>query len=509
MTAWRFARSLAAALLVALPAFARADDAVPSAAAIRANARAAEHEPNAYRETIVTTSSDGTTTTEHHLVRGADDRTIDDSPPFHAESGNVHGLHWLQDENGITLDDRPDPGHAKPEALTTTVSRVHVPVDAYAIATLNAKGRGRAEYVDPASWQVVRRERIAATGTVTTTYDDVRDDGGRVFAHHWRVEDAITETTRESRVTEYAPGDVTEDELARPASLRALVTFPEGAVSVDLPVRFGTHIYVTVRINGLDLRFVLDSGASGIALDSEVARRLNLKLYGEHAHVVAGKATIARAIVPQLRIGELAMRNVAVGVVPLGWTERRAVRMAGLLGFDFFAQLGVTVDYEHRRVSVVPSSAYVPPREPHTSALPARFGRGIPLVTASFDGAVAERVGLDTGGGGSFLLFDYFTRRNPKALADDDRGASARTRPLVGVGGAFTVAPALAHSVELGDFRLPDVSGYRVTSDRAYAQDIDGVIGDQLLRWFTLGLDYAHERIYLTPNREGRRALRI
>ena len=301
------------------------------------------------------------------------------------------------------------------------MTRVRAPSDAYAIATLNAKGFGRKELVDAATWHVLRRERIVATGTITTTYDDVRDDQGRVFAHHWHVDNKIAQTTSDSRVTEYVPGAVSDAELARPPSRRALVAFPDGVTSVELTADFADHVYVPVRVGDTEVDFVLDSGASGIVVDTNVAKRAGLRLYGEHAHVVAGRATYARAVAPELHVGPLAMRDVMVGVIPLGWTGKRGGRIGGLLGFDFLAQLGVTIDYAQRRVTVVPGSAYVPPSGPETTALPARFGRGIPLVTASFDGAVAERMGLDTGANGSFLLFDYFTRPNPERAPDDGR----------------------------------------------------------------------------------------
>jgi predicted aspartyl protease len=504
--AWRAAACLAA-VLVALPTLARAGDALPSAAEIRANVRAAEHAPSAYRETIVTTSSDGTQTTEQLLVRGPDERTIDDSPPFHAEAGVVHGERWAQDENGITLDDRADPGQAKKEPFTTTVTRVRAPADAYAVATLDAKGFGRKEIVDAASWHVLRRERIVATGTVTTTYEDVREDQGRVFAHRWHVDNGVAQTITDARVTEYVPRAVSDAELARPPSRRALVAFPDGVNSVDLPADFADHVYVPVRVGGTDVEFVLDSGASGIVVDAGVAKRAGLRLYGEHAHVVAGRATYARAVAPELRVGPLAMRDVTVGVIPLGWTGKRGARIGGLLGFDFLAQLGVTIDYEHRRVTVVPDTAYVPPPGPQTTALTARFGRGIPLVTASFDGAVAERMGLDTGANGSFLLFDYFMRANPSALPDGPVAGFGDPGAHTGVGGAFSTSPVLVGSLQLGSFALPAIVGSRVTSERSYAQDIDGVIGAQVLRWFTVGFDYAHERVYLTPNAEGRAKL--
>jgi predicted aspartyl protease len=301
---------------------------------------------------------------------------------------------------------------------------------------------------------------------------------------------------------------VRDDELARPPSRRTLVEFPAGAVSVDLPVQFGAHVYATVTIGATDYQFVLDTGASGIAIDSGVARALGLPLYGEHAHVVAGRTTVARSVVPEMRIGTLVMRNVAVGVVPLGAADRRSVRMAGLLGFDFLAQLGVTIDYEQRRVSVVPSAAFRAPEGPHAFALAARLGRGIPLVSVALDGMLAERFVVDTGGVGNFLVFDYFMRRNPNAFRDTpDAFPFARNPGLSGVGGAFSVTPAFVHQFTLGEARVADVLGYRVASEQAYTHDLDGVIGDGVLRYFTLALDYAGERVYLTPNRAGRKLL--
>jgi clan AA aspartic protease (TIGR02281 family) len=513
MSAARAAVFALAALLLAAPGFARAQGAAPPAAGaipdvrtIRAAVRAAEHAPAAYRETVVIASSDGTATTERRYVRGDDERVIDDDGTFHTESGSRNGTRWLQNRNGQTVTDRADPGRAVPERVRTVLSVT--PAGAYVVAMLNAKGRGRKEYVDPATWRVVRRERIVANGTIVTTYEDVRDDRGRVFAHGWHVDDPVQQTTSDARVTEYEPGAVSDVDLAQPPSRRTLVAFPDGVTAAVLPAEFDRHIYVRVTIAGRGMDFVLDTGASGIVLDTKVARDLGLRLYAEHSNVVAGRTTYARAVVPEMQTGPLAMRDVAVIVVPLGWKEAGHVRVAGLLGFDFLAQLGVTIDYENRRVTVVPSGAYAAPSDPHTSALDVRLGRGIPLVTASLDGAFAERVGIDTGGVGAFLLFDYFTRRNPAPLPDIDALGGGETT-LAGVGGGFAASSALVSSFEVGGFRFRNVRGSRVTSDQSFSQDSDGVIGEGLLRYFTLGLDYANERVYLTPNAEGRKALAL
>ena len=51
--------------------------------------------------------------------------------------------------------------------------------------------------------------------------------------------------------------------------------------------------------------------------------------------------------------------------------------------------------------------------------------------------------------------------------------------------------------------------GYRVATEQAYTHDVDGVIGDGILHYFTLTLDYAGERVFLTPNRDGRKLLEL
>jgi predicted aspartyl protease len=504
----KHAPALAASLLAALlaaPGAVHADDELLPAVVIRANVRVAEHAPSAYRETVVITSSDGTTTTVRELVRGDDVRTIDESGPFHSENGIVGGKRWRQTENGVTVDDAEDPGRALPERLATTVTRD--PAGALIVAALNAKGWGRKDYVDPATWRVLRRERIGATGTVTTTYDDVRDDQGRVFAHHWHVDDGAERTTSEARVTEYVPGAVSDAELARPPSRRTLVAFPDGAAPVVLPTSFDRHVFVRVTIGGRGADFILDSGASGIVVDTELVRAVGLKTYGEHSHVVAGRTTFARAIVPEMRIGPLVMRDIAAGVVPLSFVRTPRVKVAGVLGFDFLAQLGVTVDYEHERVSVVPGDSYAPPADPLTRALEARLGHGVPLVTATLDGVVAERFMLDTGGEGNFLIFDYFTRRNPDAVPDVEVPVFPGGTTLSGVGGLFATKLVVVRHFAIAGFDFRSVIGNRVIAQQTYANDVDGVMGQQMLRNFTVGFDYPHERVYLTPNAAGRKAL--
>ncbi len=505
--AMRTVCALLGACLLFSAAPVQADD-VPDSATIRAKlAAAAGPTPDAFRETYETTSSDGTTMVDQYLRLGADHRDIVQTGPFHTERGVAGGQAWHQNDNGQTVLDQPDPGQATRETTTTTVSRTSAPVAGYVVAVLNAKGFGVKDYVDGATWRLVRRETISANGTVATAYDDFRPDGGRTFAHHWHTDNGYAKTTSDTRVTAYAVGTVSAADVAVAPPRRALVSFPAGVASVVLPAQFGrSHVDVRVTVAGRGLDFILDTGASGIVMDREVAHELGLREYGTRSAVIAGRYTTARTIVPELRVGELTMRDVAVQLVPQGWNTDPGVKEVGLLGFDFLAELGLTIDYEHQRVTAVPGSAFAAPADPHAIPLDVRIGSGQPNVSVTVNGALGERWIIDTGGAGNFLIFDYFARRHPEALRDEGTIGIPRMT-FRGIGGEFDTRAYKIGSLQVGNVRFVDFIGYRVISSGSYAGTSDGVIGPGFLRYFTLALDYGASRLYLVPNGEGRRAM--
>jgi hypothetical protein len=122
------------------------------------------------------------------------------------------------------------------------------------------------------------------------------------------------------------------------------------------------------------------------------------------------------------------------------------------------------------------------------------------------NGALGERFIIDTGGAGTFLIFDYFARRHPEALQDRGGGGQQRTRTLTGIGGAFEVEPYQIESLKLASVNFTDFVGYRVKGS-SYAQNDDGIVGVEFLRLFTLGFDYGNSRMYLVPNGTGRAAM--
>jgi len=503
---------LAFCLSAAAPA--PADEPALDAAAILAKVRAASPKATTYRETTETVASNGTRTVTVRIRRGDDWRTVYGDGPFQEEAGEVGGQAWHQNANGQTVLEQAAAGDAKADPITSRVTRIGTPVDGYLVAELNLRGWGERRYVEAATWRVVRTEDIGANGTSTTIYDDFREDHGRVFAHHWSTDDRYAQTTSDTRVTAYDTSPVSDSELAVPETRRLLVEFPEGVHSVDLPAQFGTdlgfsHVYVRVMINGRGLDFILDSGASSITIDNGVAHELGLEMLGKRTAADAGRFTTGRALVPEMRIGQLTMRNVAVDIVPDGDNEVPGVKTVGLLGFDFLAELGVTIDYEHQKVTVVPGRDYVAPAGPNVIPLDLRLGEDLPSVDVAINGALSEDFVVDTGGAGSLMIFDAFARKHPEALKDEGGGGIMRQMRFSGIGGEFETKPYQLRSAKVGPLNFVDFVSYLVTTREAYDWGDDGIVGTEFLRLFNVGLDYGDSRIYLVPNKDGRRAMNI
>jgi predicted aspartyl protease len=400
----------------------------------------------------------------------------------------------------LTLAVTNDPGKEAQEPLTTAVTRVTKPVDAYLITELNVHASGTRSYYDPVTFQLLRKEAVDPTGTVVTVYGDYAQFGARTLAKHWTVSSAESHLEMHYERTEYVAGSVTAANVAEPSTQRTLVEFPAGVTQVDLPARtVRDAVYVTVQIGAKSFDFELDTGAGSIAIDPSVARDAGLTLSSGTCVVTAQRYTAYETKIPEMRIGSLRMHDIAVNVVPIPAGQGESVRPVGLLGFDFLAQLGVTIDYENELVRVVPADKYVPPSGPRTSAFPVRLGGNVPMLTMSVGKAVAERMILDTGCSCQLDFFDYFTRRYPDAFRDDVGQVKG-----YGVGGAVDGEMFRLRDVGLGPAHFQNLLGTRI-SGASYQYRADGLLGNQLLVFFTIGLDYTHGQIYLTPNAFGRR----
>jgi predicted aspartyl protease len=507
--------ALVLALVLALgdaPAGSPTPSGVPldEAAILKHVHEAAGTRPKAER-IIASFSDSGLQGTRTTLRSGDDRRETETVGPFTTASGTYHGQNWYQNANGQTVLSQPEGGHAAPDPTTTTVTPVTTPVNGHVIAELNKRGQGTREYVDSATWRIVRRDYISAADTTVYVYDDFRTTAGYTQAWHWTSRDGHPENDGEYRIQSIDTTTVTDADLAIPPSRRNLVEFPPGVTSVKLPARENRAKFL-VRVNigsrGLDLE--LDTGADGIVLDDDVVKELGLKTYGAYSSAAnAGRFKGTSTIVPEMKVGTLTMRDVAVQTIPhVGDDSPGEYKAVGLLGFDFIASLVLELDYERGEVTAIDPDAFVPPTDPLTNAVTVRLGSGVPLTDVSVNGALGERFMVDTGAAGGMMIFDYFARRHPEALVDAGHGYAGPAQTFLGVGGEFEARPLQLSSVRLGRVNFADFVAYVVASSKSYGFHADGLIGAGFLELYTVYTDYQNSMLNFVPNALGRSSMK-
>jgi predicted aspartyl protease len=502
-----FTTSLVFSLVLAAPA--AAEGPLPDSATIYEKVAAARGpQAHAYKETIAVSQSNGEAWTETEYVVGDDYRyDFRSSDDVETQRGRYKGDAWHQNANGQTVIHEAEPGLATKETYTTTVTRITDPVAGYRIAELNPRGWGNVDYVDASTWHIVREDTIDAAGTSIETYADFTKFGANTLAKTRRSHDADSGLDSTTTVNAYEAGTIGDADVAIPPNRRLLVEFPPGIDFTNLPVTFQhNRIYVMVTINGRGYDFLLDTGAAGISVDPGAAAKLGLHLFNQTRNSYnAGAFNSAQAKIDALAIGPLQMHNIYVHTAPV-IEYGDGVASVGLLGFDFLAELGVRIDYVHQAVTVRRWGTYSTPIGPDINVIPIRLDDQTPRVSAKINGAVAERITVDTGADTSFMLFNYFARRHPEALVDHHAGGLfSRPVEFEGVGGTVQTRPYQLAEVDFGSVRFIDFVGYLVKS-ASYGTDDDGLFGSDFLRFYDVYLDYPSGQIALRLNDDGRKA---
>ncbi len=505
--------SLFVALALLAPSAAPADQPL-TAAAVLAREKAADKaaRPASEIEDWAITQS-GLTGTEHAVRRGDDESETLTLGPFTTRSGKVGGQAWHQNENGYTILDVDEPSQAA-HAVAQSVARSGNPERLVLTQTMS-NGLLERTYYDPADLVVVHREYERAHHVFKIDYGDFRAGaGGRRRAWDARGADDRG-NVYEARMTGDQPGAAIDDaSLAIPPNRRTLVEFPDGQDEVHLPatVDFG-RIHVTVTIDGNPLTFLLDSGASGIFINPQAAKELHLKAYGSSAMTVAGTFAFSRVIAPTVQVGSITMHDVVMGTAPLDSQETANDRVVGLLGYDFIAGTALRVTYGDEWTSgnvdaIRPSVFSAPPLA--TSSMPIRLNQQVPVVHVGIGDSASDDFIVDTGAQAPVILFDRFVKAHPSAVVDHGIGTGFDPDQSVvfGVGGRVPIMPLRLSSFRFADLNFKNFIVLRAEDPGAFGDyRDDGLLGALFLRYFTVYIDYPHDRLYFEPNQNHEQAV--
>jgi len=289
-------------------------------------------------------------------------------------------------------------------------------------------------------------------------------------------------------------------------------TVAKDAPAAVIPITVvNNHVYVRVCAAGQPLDFLLDTGAPSSFFDLGAARRLGIgegssfRARGAGAGSVAG-ANLDRAAVTLAGSGVAHPIQRAIDFSGIAPREGRPIQ--GVLGHDFIERFVVAIDYRGGELRLHDKDRFR--YDGPGAVVPLHLAGNAPHVDAEVrlaDGeTIRGRMLVDVGAGQALSLTKRWT---------DEHRLRERVTPTVrrragsGVGGAVSADIGRVEVLRIGGVELArpitalhgDSAGV-FTENGAWV----GNIGGEVLRRFTVYLDYGRRRLILEPHADTREA---
>jgi aspartyl protease len=288
------------------------------------------------------------------------------------------------------------------------------------------------------------------------------------------------------------------------ASVSALSAWPIAVIPFEL---YHNRVYLPVRVNGSrPFTMILDTGAAETFVSEKVAEELKLprkgsaQVHGNGEGV--GRFPLAKNV--NFSVGDGALLEKTIVIYNYDDLEKHEGRtIDGTLGVNFFHKYVVQIDYGARKLSVYDPAAFS--YSGAGSVIPLRILNG--GTVALFDAKIVDADGLpaidahlavDSGTYSALRLFRPFVEKH--ALIGDGRNQFASIG--FGAGGEFRQVTGRVESLEIdGVTILNPVADFSTDTKGVTATtNYDGTIGGDILRRFTVILDYSRQQMILEPN---------
>lgn len=267
--------------------------------------------------------------------------------------------------------------------------------------------------------------------------------------------------------------------------------------SVEVKRAESGHILLHPRVNGKDVGwFILDSGADSMIIDKAIADEMGLPKIGKETVVgVGGVVQEPFRTADDLTLGPARIKGVTFLEIDLhSLSDLFKVKLAGIIGFDFFRRFIVQVDLRTPAVSVFDVSTYHLDRGDWSQM---EFSAGNPVVQATFEGDRNGWFRLDTGANGKVV---FHAPAVEKLSLLDSRVTTAVG--MAGVGGTTDARMGKLKWFELGGHRFEDVDAvFSQAKSGAFADRyLTGNIGQDLMEPFTVVFDFSGSRVAFLPH---------
>jgi len=267
---------------------------------------------------------------------------------------------------------------------------------------------------------------------------------------------------------------------------------------------------VQVRVNGgREVTFFIDTGASVVTLDTDLAKELGITRFGSVEGTFAGgqKAAVENGKIDSLTLGAWEVKNLPVAIMPLRPLSKTlgSRQIDGILGTVLFYHFLTTLDYPNKQLILRRRNEQ---NLRQFEANPGKEAVTIPFWMASshfmvsparINGREPTLLFVDSGlAGAGVKLGEYAIKHDGIKLLEDKATES------VGAAGKFRSVPFVLNTLALGAAQQPNVNGYfegPFPWEMTYGFRLVGMVGHEFLRRYAVTLDFDGMRIILKKGR--------
>jgi predicted aspartyl protease len=265
------------------------------------------------------------------------------------------------------------------------------------------------------------------------------------------------------------------------------------------------HVFVKVCAGDAPLDFILDTGAGATFLDLNHARQLGLKVGSAFTVQGAGAGSVAGGRIEGGAVSLVGtdIKQPVLSAIDLSnLPSREGHRMDGILGYDFISRFVVAIDYVKQELRLYDPNSFK--YSGSGTVLPVTFFSNHPHINTEVrlaDGTtLPARMIVDVGSAASLSLAKPFVDENQLRSRV---GPTVRRRSGGGVGGATWSDLGRVAGLRIGNLELSNPTT-TLFGDSAGVFSARGTwvgnIGGEILRRFTVFLDYKHNRMILEPH---------
>jgi len=271
-------------------------------------------------------------------------------------------------------------------------------------------------------------------------------------------------------------------------------------ITVPFELRQGL-IYVEAEIDGKKGYLLLDSGAPVLMLNQRIFGAGNTADAPEAIGVGGKIEGMGQTHLQHFNWAGISLRDLDVITLPLEHLERPGKKLLGIIGYEIFQDYELTIDYAHRKLTLVLTDASGNPLsvQPQTGEIlqtvPFEMTGHIPVIPVTVSG-VTLQMGIDSGAAANLLT------KNRLETVSENR-SRIKTQQLTGADQVVQKIPvAKVRQSTLGTLAFTDMATVFADDNiealnNGYGLHLDGLVGYEFLKQYKSTLNFRKKTLTL------------